>query len=55
MGERVKEGRFPNNDQLQTVQFDKPVKGRYIRLVAGGEWSRQPYTTVAELDVLAAK
>jgi len=54
-GTAVKEGRFPNNDQLQTVQFDKPVKGRYIRLVAGGEWSRQPYTTVAELDVLAAK
>jgi hypothetical protein len=51
----VKDGRFPNNDQLQEVRFEKPATGRYIRLVALSEWSRQPYTTIAELDVLAAK
>ena len=51
----VTEGRFPNNDELQTVQFEKPTSGRYIRLVALSEWSRQPYTTIAELDVMAAK
>ncbi|MEN6575241.1 MAG: glycoside hydrolase family 2 TIM barrel-domain containing protein [Phycisphaerales bacterium] len=51
----VNEGRFPNSDQLQTVRFEKPATGRYVRLVASSEWSRQPYTTIAELDVMAAK
>jgi len=54
-GSAVSAGRFPNNSQLQSVQFEKPVTGRYIRLVALSEWSRQYYTTIAELDVLAAK
>jgi|GEM_PF-5275381 len=51
----VKDGRLPNNDQLQEVRFEKPATGRYIRLVALSEWFRQPYTTIAEFDVLAAK
>ena len=51
----MSEGRFPNSDQLQTVRFEKPVTGRYLRLVALGDWSGQNYTTIAELDVMAAK
>jgi len=51
----VSKGRFPNSSGLQTVKFEKPVTGRYIRLVALNEWSRQYYTTIAELDVMAAK
>ncbi len=54
-GSAVSAGRFPNDGQLQSVQFDKPVAGRYIRLVALSEWSREYYTTIAELDVMAAK
>ena len=54
-GSPVSKGRFPNNDQLQTVKFDEPVIGRYIRLVALNEWSNEYYTTIAELDVMAAK
>jgi beta-galactosidase len=54
-GSAASSGRFPNNDQLQTVRFEKPVTGRYIRLVALSEWSGQYYTTIAELDVMAAK
>lgn len=54
-GPAVSEGRFPNSDQLQTVRFEKPMTGRYIRLVALSEWSGQYYTTIAELDVMAAK
>lgn len=54
-GRAVSEGRFPNSDQLQTVRFEKPVTGRYLRLVALGEWSGQYYATIAELDVMAAK
>ncbi len=54
-GDPVIKAQFPNNDQLQTVIFPQPAKGRYIRLVALNEWGRQYYTTVAELDVMAAK
>ncbi|MBN1360568.1 MAG: DUF4981 domain-containing protein [Sedimentisphaerales bacterium] len=54
-GSPASQGEFPNNDRLQTVKFSTPVAGRYIRLVALSEWSRQYYTTVAELDVMAAK
>ena len=54
-GSPVSKGRFPNSSGLQTVKFEKPVTGRYIRLVALIEWSRQYYTTIAELDVMAAK
>ena len=54
-GSPASTGRFPNSDQLQTVKFEKPVTGRYIRLVALDEWSGEYYTTLAELDVMAAK
>ncbi len=54
-GEPVAKGEFPNNDQLQAVTFAEPAKGRYLRLVAFDEWGRQYYTTIAELDVMAAK
>jgi len=51
----VTDGRFPNSDRLQEVRFEKPVTGRYVRLVALSEWSRQNYTTIAEFDVMAAR
>ncbi len=54
-GSPVSKGEFPNNDQLQTVTFATPAKGRYVRLVALNEWSRQSYTTIAEFDVMAAQ
>jgi len=54
-GSAVSKGRFPNSGRLQTVKFEKPVTGRYIRLVTLNEWSGQYYTTIAELDVMAAK
>lgn len=54
-GSPVSKGRFPNNGQLQTIKFEEPVTGRYLRLVALDEWSGEYYTTVAELDVMAAR
>jgi beta-galactosidase len=51
----ITDGRFRNSDQLQTVRFEKPVTGRYVRLVALSGWRRQNFTTVAEFDVMAAK
>ncbi len=54
-GQPVSQGEFPNNDQMQTVKLETPATGRYVRLVALNEWSRQYYTTIAEFDVMAAK
>ena len=44
--------KWPNTDQLQTVTFKQPVKARYLKLVARSEVNRNPYTGIAELDVL---
>jgi hypothetical protein len=44
--------KWPNTDQLQTVSFDQPVKARYLKVVALSEVNRNPYASIAELDVL---
>ena len=54
-GDPVSRGTFPNTHELQTVRYDSPVTARFIRLVALDEWANQYYTTIAELDVMAAK
>jgi len=51
----VAQGAFAGSNELQTIRLDAPVKARFIKLVALDEWSGQYYTTVAELDVMAAK
>ncbi|HEV59000.1 MAG TPA: discoidin domain-containing protein [Phycisphaerales bacterium] len=51
-GRVVATGRFRNTSALQKVTFDKPATARFIRLVALSEVVGQPYTTVAELDIL---
>jgi hypothetical protein len=44
--------KWPNSDQLQTVVFKQPVKARYLKVVARSEVNRNPYASIAELDVL---
>jgi hypothetical protein len=44
--------KWPNSDQLQIVRFDQPVKARYLKVVALAEVNRNPYASIAELDVL---
>ncbi|MCP4451115.1 MAG: DUF4981 domain-containing protein [Planctomycetes bacterium] len=55
LGHPVAKGTFANTHELQSIRLDAPVKARFIKLVALDEWSGQYYTTVAELDVMAAK
>ena len=43
---------WPNTDQLQTVNFQQPVKARYLKVVARSEVNGQPFASIAELDVL---
>ncbi len=44
--------KWPNTSQLQTVHFKEPVNARYLKLIALGEVNRNPYASIAELDVL---
>jgi hypothetical protein len=44
--------KWPNTDQLQTVNFKLPVKARYLKVVARSEVNHNPYASIAELDVL---
>jgi len=44
--------KWPNTEEKQTVQFGKPVKGRYVKLVARAEVHGNAFAAVAELDVL---
>jgi len=54
-GEPVSKGRFRNTTAVQKVEFDKPVGGRYIRLLSRSEVSRAYYTSCAELDIIATR
>jgi hypothetical protein len=44
--------KWPNTDKLQTVNFQQPVKARYLKVVARSEVNGQPFAGIAELDVL---
>ena len=44
--------KWPNTAQLQTVRFEPPVKARYLKVVARSEVNGNPFTSIAELDVL---
>jgi hypothetical protein len=44
--------KWPNTDKLQTVNFQQPVKARYLKVVASSEVNGQPFAAIAELDVL---
>jgi hypothetical protein len=53
-GDPVAQGTFTNTNERQTIDLDAPVKARFIKLVALDGWSSQYYTTIAELDIMAA-
>ncbi|HOX55394.1 MAG TPA: discoidin domain-containing protein [Candidatus Paceibacterota bacterium] len=43
---------WPDSTQLQAVRFEKPIRARYVKLVARSEVNGRPYASIAELDVL---
>ncbi|MBC3846765.1 discoidin domain-containing protein [Winogradskyella echinorum] len=51
-GAAVNTGTWVNNNQLQTVNFTEKL-GRYVRLVALSEVNGNPWTSVAEIDIIA--
>jgi beta-galactosidase len=52
-GEPVVEGAFPRNARLQTIRFDKPVKGRFVRFTALSAQGGEDFASGAEFSVLA--
>ncbi len=51
-GKPVQRGRFAKVNTPQTVEFAQPVRGRYLKLVALTELNGQPFSSVAELQIL---
>ncbi|MCF7973260.1 MAG: discoidin domain-containing protein [Phycisphaerae bacterium] len=51
-GEPVVRGQWPNSTDWQEVRFSRPVSARYVKVVALREVRGQPYTAIAELEVL---
>jgi beta-galactosidase len=54
-GSAVASGTWPNSGAQQTIDLHEPTAARYIRLVATSEVRGRPWTTVAELDVVARR
>lgn len=52
-GEPICKGEFANNLKEKRVEFDKPVKARYIRFSALSEQNGQDFASGAEITILA--
>ncbi|MFZ9012183.1 MAG: discoidin domain-containing protein, partial [Anaerohalosphaeraceae bacterium] len=48
----IAQGSFIKNNQRQTVLFDKPQTGRYLRFAAASGFDDSAYAAVAELEVI---
>jgi hypothetical protein len=53
-GRPVKKGAFRNGKSKNTVELPAPVKGRYVKLRALSEFNGRPWTSIAELTILAS-
>ncbi|MFG0251880.1 MAG: discoidin domain-containing protein, partial [Phycisphaerales bacterium JB038] len=51
-GEPAAQGEFRNDSARKRVEFEKPMQARYWRLLAESEVNGNPWTSVAELDVI---
>lgn len=51
-GEPVKTGSFENTAGLQNIEFDTPVKGRFLRFKALSEVNGEAWTSIAELTLV---
>jgi hypothetical protein len=46
------EAKWPDTGELQTLQFQQPVKARYLKVVAKAEVNGNPFAAIAEVDVV---
>ncbi|MCF7864203.1 MAG: discoidin domain-containing protein, partial [Kiritimatiellales bacterium] len=54
-GEAVASVKWQNNDQWQTLSFEKAVKARYLKILVTSSVNNRPAASIAELDVILAK
>jgi hypothetical protein len=48
----VANANWPDTAELQTVNFPAPTKARYLKIVARSEVNGNPFTAIAELDIV---
>ena len=53
-GEPVKKGHFANTGELQTVEFARPMVGRFVKFEAISSFEKKPYASMAEIEVIPA-
>jgi hypothetical protein len=51
-GRPIAAGEWPNDASLKTIRLDNPVEARLVKLVALSEVQGQPFTSIAEVDVI---
>ncbi len=51
-GEPIAQGQFRNDSARKRVEFEEPVRARYWKLIAESEVNGNPWTSVADLDVI---
>lgn len=51
-GRPIAAGEWPNDASLKTIRLDSPVEARLVKLVALSEVQDQPFTSIAEVDVI---
>ncbi len=51
-GQPLAAGQWPDSSEKQAATFERPVRARYIKLVALSEVRGNPFASAAELDVL---
>lgn len=51
-GKPVAQGTFSQDKAWKTIAFDSPLSARYVRLRSLSGFDDQPFTTVAELEIL---
>ena len=51
-GAPVVKGKFVLDNAQKIVSFDKPARGRYLKLVALTGYDNRPYAAIAEFDVI---
>ena len=54
-GEPVAKGKFDYSRRLKKVEFEKPVKGRYIRFKGLNSQNGQDFASGAEINILSAQ
>jgi hypothetical protein len=55
LGTITARAKWTDTDQLQALRFERPVNARYLRLVVRSEVNGNPFTSIAEIDLLPAK